>query len=397
MPDGSAPTAPAVVGPALSAAPTATTSPSSSTTKLTFASDAAFQRELRRRVDAYFVDNGIDKTADRAMWLKVAFWLVASAGLFAATILLPIPAIAAIALWTVCGFCLAVIEMNVGHDAIHGSLSKHKRVNALFSWTFDCLGASSATWRIAHNLVHHTYTNVPGVDTDVEPGPLLRFHTEAKRYPWHRAQAVYAWALYCLVSVLWVYQRDFALILQRHPRTGRRHPLSAWVALFVGKAMHIGIFLVVPLLFSAQSTTTTLLGYLGFHVAAGLTLSVVFQLAHVVEGVRSIRPVDDAHLPYGFMAHELMTTANFGTSPVLTFFTGGLDHQVEHHLFPSICHTHYAALSPIVAACAREHGLPYLHSGSFVAACVSHTRMLHRLGRGEDTNLLAPAVDGARA
>ena len=367
---------------------------SSTANKLTFPADTAFQRELRERVDGYFADNKLSKAADRKMWLKVAFWLVFSPAVFLSAFFAPVPAAASIALFTLGGFCLAFVEMNVGHDAIHGSLSASNKVNNLFAWTFDAMGASSTTWRVAHNLLHHTYTNVPGVDTDIEPGPLLRFNTEAKRYPWHRFQAIYAFPLYCLMSLLWIYQRDFAQMAAKHPRTGKHFPASEWVKLLIGKSMHVGFFLVLPLTLGAQTTAVVLLGYFALHFAAGFTLSIVFQLAHLVEGIRYITPVDgNEKLPRGWMEHEIVTTANFGSTKVCTFFTGGLDHQIEHHLFPNICHTHYPALSPIVAACAAEYGIPYVHSGSFVQACGSHIRMLGRLGRGEDTNALAPVID----
>jgi len=367
---------------------------SSTANKLTFPADTAFQRDLRDRVEAYFATTAKSKAADRAMWLKAAFWLVVSPVIVLTAFFAPVPAAVSIGLFTLGGFCLAFVEMNVGHDAIHGSLSTSKKVNNLFAWTFDAMGASSTTWRVAHNLLHHTYTNVPGVDTDIEPGPFLRFHTDAKHYPWHRFQFLYAFPLYCLMSILWVYQRDFAQMASRHPRTGKHYPASEWAKLFIGKAMHVGFFLVLPLTLGAQTTSVVLLGYLGFHMTAGFTLSIVFQLAHLVEGVRYIGPVaGQDKLPRGWMEHELLTTANFGSSKVCTFFTGGLDHQIEHHLFPNICHTHYPQLSPIVAACAAEHGIPYLHSGSFLQACASHVRMLGRLGRGEDTNAIAPVVE----
>lgn len=361
-------------------------------TQLKFPADNAFQRDLRDRVDAYFAENHVEKGANRAMWLKVAFWLVTSAAVFAAAGLAPVSAGVSIALWALGGFCLAFVEMNVGHDAIHGSLSSNKQVNQLFSLTFDAMGASSTTWKVAHNLLHHTYTNVPGVDADIEPGPFLRFNTGAKHYPWHRLQTVYVWALYCLVAVLWIYQRDFFMMAQRHPRTGKRASVGDWAGLFLGRAVHVVIFLVVPLTLGPQTTTTTLIGYACLLATAGFTLSIVFQLAHVVEGVRYISPDESARMPRGWMEHELLTTANFGTTPLATFLTGGLDHQIEHHLFPHICHIHYPALSPIVRACAADHGIPYLHSGTFLQAWGSHTRMLGRLGRNEDTNLVAPAV-----
>jgi linoleoyl-CoA desaturase len=361
--------------------------------KLTFPTDSAFQRDLRARVDAYFAQTGLSKTATPFMWVKTAFWLSLAFGAMFTAQYAPLPVPVALLFWLVAGFGFAGVGFNVSHDAIHGSTSTDKRVNDLFAWTFDAIGVASSTWRIAHNLLHHTYTNVPGTDTDIEPGPALRFQPLAKHYPWHRLQAVYAWFLYTLTSVLWVYQKDFVQASRPHPRTGERTGLRDWVKIFVGKSLHVALFLALPLAFSHQSMATTLVGYALLHGFAGFVLAVVFQLAHVVEGVRYI-PADEAgRFPRGWMEHELLTTANFGRSKLCTFITGGLDHQIEHHLFPLICHVHYPALSPIVQQCAKDHGLPYLHSGTFLQAVASHARMLNRLGQAADL----PTIEAAAA
>jgi linoleoyl-CoA desaturase len=352
--------------------------------KLTFPTDSAFQRDLRARVDAYFTENNLSKTATPFMWWKTVFWLGLAFGSLFTAQYAPLPVPVALFLWALSGAGFAGVGFNVSHDAIHGATSTDKGINELFSWTFDAIGAASSTWRIAHNLLHHTYTNVPVTDTDVEPGPALRFEPYAKHYPWQRAQAFYAWFLYMLTSALWVYHKDVEQALRPHPRTGQRTSLRDWAKIFVGKAMHVTMFIALPLKFSHHSTTTLLVGYAFFHIVAGFMLAVVFQLAHVVEGVRFIKADDNGRFPRGWMEHELLTTANFGSSKLCTFITGGLDHQVEHHLFPLICHVHYPALSPIVAQCAQDHGLPYLHSGTFLQAVASHARMLHRLGQPGD-------------
>lgn len=378
MPDGSAPSAP-------------TTTPT--VARLRFPADSAFQKDLRSRVDAYFTDKGISKGANGAMWAKTVFWLTLAFGSLLTAGLAPLPVPVAILLWCVAGFGFAGVGMNVSHDAIHGSTSTSKGINGFFSWTFDSIGVSSATWRIAHNLLHHTYTNVPGVDTDIDPGPWMRFQPGLKILPWHRFQKYYAWFLYPLTSLLWVYQKDFFQMSVPHPRTGEKYPASEWVKLFIGKGIHVGVFLVLPLTMGPQPTIVTVVGYLLLHSIGGFTLAVVFQLAHVIEGVRY--PTVDAAsgmLPRGWMEHELLTTANFGTTRLCTFITGGLDHQVEHHLFPNICHIHYRDIAPIVKQCAHDHGLPYLHSGTFVQALGSHARMLDHLGHGRDTLAVAAPV-----
>ena len=74
------------------------------------------------------------------------------------------------------------------------------------------------------------------------------------------------------------------------------------------------------------------------------------------------------------------TTVDFAPrSRLLAWYLGGLNFQVEHHLFSRVCHIHYPALAPIVKQTAREHGLPYHHNGTFLQAVGSHARTLYRL------------------
>ena len=360
--------------------------------KLTFPPDAAFQRDLRTRVDAYFADHQLERGATGFMWMKSAFWLALAYGSLLTAGLAPIPAPAAIALYLLAGFGMAAVGFNVAHDGTHGATSSDKRVNTLASYAFDAMGVNSTNWRVAHNLLHHTYTNVPGTDTDLEPGAALRFQPYAKRYPWHRLQQFYCWTLYTLTALIWVYKKDLLQALRPHPKTGARTTAKAWGQIVVGKALHGTVFLGLPLAFGPQHAAVAVGGYVGLMMVGGFTLAIVFQLAHVIEGVRFPRPDDSGRLEHSFFEHEMLTTANFGKSKLCTFITGGLDHQIEHHLFPTICHIHYPALSPIVAACARDHGLPYLHSGSFFDALASHARIMARLGRGEDVeSIAAPA------
>jgi linoleoyl-CoA desaturase len=356
----------------------------SSRLKLTFPPDVAFQRDLKTRVDAYFAAAGLDRGATPGMWAKSAFWLLLAYGCLFAAGLAPVSAPVAIALYLVAGFGMACVGFNVAHDGTHGATASDKRVNTLASWSFDAMGVNSTNWRVAHNLLHHTYTNVPGTDTDLEPGAALRFQPFAKLYPWHRLQIVYSWALYCLTALIWVYKKDVLQALRPHPRTGARTTAKEWAQIFIGKALHGLVFLALPLAYGPQSAGVAVGGYLGLMMVGGFTLAIVFQLAHVVEGVRFPQPDDKGRLAASFFEHEMLTTANFGKSKLCTFITGGLDHQIEHHLFPTICHIHYPQISPIVAACARDHGLPYMHSGSFLQALASHARMMNRLGHGRE-------------
>ncbi len=349
-----------------------------STTRVRFTGGSPFLADVRQRVDAHFERSGLATTADGAMRRKTVVWLGLAVSLFvvAAGALVPFPF--SLLVWSALGFVLAGIGFNIGHDAIHGSYSKTPWVNRVLARTFDVMGASADTWEVSHNQVHHSFTNIKGLDADLEPGPFMRFYPQATPPAFvHRFQHLYAWLLYGLTGVVWVFKKDFAQL--------RSQERSRKVALKViaGKLAHFGIFLGVPLLLGAP-LWVALVSYVVMLATAGVTLAVVFQLAHVVEGVSFPEAPADGVMDTPWAENEMHTTANFGRTALTTFITGGLDHQIEHHLFPRICHIHYPAIAPIVEACARDHGLPYTHSGSFLQALSSHARLLKRLGAGED-------------
>lgn len=365
--------------------------------KLSFSkSGAAFRAELLRRVDAYFATTGKSRNATGAMRLKSAFWLV---GLLTQVLLVsfvPMPTWLSVLLALGVGFFVAGIGFNVGHDAIHGSYSANKTVNALLGRSFELLGASAIMWGWAHNIVHHTYTNVPGVDHDLEPGPFLRLYRKDKPSCAHRLQHVYAWPLYCFTSLVWVFKKDFAQLLEVNPHTGQKGGAREWADVLLGKAFHWSVFLGLPLLGGLHAWWQVLVGYVLALAVSGFTAAIVFQLAHVVEGPQFPTPSHAGELEDDFFVHQLKTTSNFAArNPLATFIVGGLNHQVEHHLFPRICHIHYPALSNIVKATAQEFGVPYYEQPTFLAAVASHARTLRDIGRAApepDTEALpAPA------
>jgi linoleoyl-CoA desaturase len=345
------------------------------------ADDRALQDALRTRVDAYFAERGLKKTANAAMVAKTVFWLGATAALFFVVVSGALPALLAWPLAALLGVAMAAVGFNVGHDAIHGAWSDKPWVNRLLGHTFDLLGASSLTWAEAHNFVHHTYTNVPGVDHDLDPGPFMIFDPRKKPSAVHRYQHIYAFPLYLMTFVVWVFKKDFVQVASPDPRTGKRHAPSAVAGVVLWKLAHFALFLGLPLVVSGYAPWAVVVGYATVVACAGLTLAVVFQLAHVVEGTSFPVPDGSLRLPDAWMRHQLTTTANFAPdSRFWNFFTGGLNHQIEHHLFYKICHIHYPALAPIVADVARKHGAPYHVQPTFRAALASHVRTMKRLG-----------------
>jgi linoleoyl-CoA desaturase len=295
-----------------------------------------------------------------------------------------LPGPLALALCLVMGLAMAGIGFGIAHDANHGAYSANPRVNAGLGLVFDLLGANGYMWRITHNVIHHTYTNIHGVDEDLEVSPLLRLSPHSPHRWFHRFQHLYAPFAYSMSTLNWVYWKDFDYFRRRRlgPYQDRRHP-RGHVALLVGaKLLYYGWSVVLPLLVLDFSWWQILIGYLIVHLSGGLVLGVVFQLAHVVEQASQPLPDDLGRMPNGWLVHEMVTTANFSTrNRLLTWYVGGLNHQVEHHLFPRTCSVHYPRISGIVREVASKHGVPYHSNPTLWSAIRSHWRMLRQLGR----------------
>ena len=349
-----------------------------------------FHKALKKKVDAYFAETGKSRHADARFWTKAAFWCGTPTVLYFLFVAVPLP------LWAdwLCvlgvGFCFAGIGFNVSHDGVHGATSSSKVVNRLVGWSFQVIGISTANWDHQHNQLHHTYTNIAGLDMDIDPGPLLRFHAHATHYPWHRLQHIYGWFLYSFTSAMWVVFADFMSLTMKHPRSGRHPGLGTWWSVFGAKVSHLTIMLVLPLLFTPYSWWLIGIMYMTAHMVCGFTIALVFQLAHLVEGPITYAVQDSPRIDDEWAAHQLRTCADFGRGRWLTqFMCGGLNYQTEHHLFPKICHVHYPELSPIVEETAREFGLPFFEHETAWAATKSHYRVLKAMGNPVPTTMPA--------
>ena len=357
-------------------------------------SDTHLQNALRTRVDAYFDERGLSRHADARMVRKTVFFLALMTALWAVLAWGVLPALVAAPVCVVLGIVLAAVGFNVGHDAIHGAWSSKPWVNRLLSHSFDLAGASSWTWSTAHNFVHHTYTNIPEVDHDLEPGPFMLFYARAKPAWIYRFQHLYSFPLYAFTTIIWVYKKDFIQAFSPDPRTGKRAPAKDIIAMVLWKVLHVALFIAVPALVGAYTAWQIALGYFLVHAGLGVTLAVVFQMAHCVEATAFPRPDANRKINMSWAEHQLRTTADFApNSWFADFFCGGLNRQVEHHLFAKICHTHYPALSKIVQEVAAEHGVPYHEYPTFAAAFASHVRAMYRFGRPQVETSVTSSLD----
>lgn len=351
------------------------------TKRLKFRQGSTFYKTLKIRVDNYFADSGRHRHANGAMWLKAVLFLAGFAILYLLIMSGFFQPAAMLGLAVLLGIFSAFVGFNVCHDAIHGSFSSNKKVNAAFSMVFNLLGASPYIWNITHNGVHHTFTNIPGHDEDLVIAPgLIRIEEADKKHKIQRFQHWYAFPLYSLASLSWAFRKDFLKMFQ--PSIGQvsvKHPVKEYINLFGSKAVYYLLFIALPIIVLPVAWWQVLIGFLVMHLAQGFTMGMVFQLAHVVEDTDFPEASATGTMEESWAEHQMHTTANFSSDcPVAAFFLGGLNRQIEHHLFPKICHIHYAAIGKIVKQTAQEHGLPYIESKSFFSAVASHYKVLKR-------------------
>lgn len=352
-------------------------------TLVKFARSDGFMQALRERVDGYFASTNQSKRDHPRMYVKTAViltWLVASyVGLVFWASSWP----AALALSVSLGIAMAAVGFNIQHDGGHGAYSRHPWVNGAMAFTLDVLGGSSFIWKRTHNVIHHSYTNVTGVDGDIDLGFMGRLSPHQPRYAFHRIQHLYLWFLYGFITFKWQFRDDYqALLTGRVGESKISRPKGAELALLIlGKVLFMALAFALPLYLHAWYNVA--LCFFAASFAQGVLLSVVFQLAHCVE--HADFPMPDAatnRIENAWAVHQVETTVDFARDSWLaTYFTGGLNFQIEHHLFPQICHIHYPEISKIVEATSAEFGVHYTAHPTAFSAIRSHYRWLKQMGQ----------------
>ena len=287
-------------------------------------------------------------------------------------------------LYLICAFGKAGIGMGVMHDAIHGSYSKRKYVNKALGYTINLIGANATLWRIQHNVLHHTFTNVHEADEDLNAPGFLRFSPNKKRYRIHRFQHLYAWFAYGISTFTWVTFKDFINLNRYHKLNllGPKRKVKYELPKLIGwKLVYFSYMLIIPILVLPVSPWFVLLAFLSMHFVTGVLITSIFQVAHIMPDTAFPKPDQEGFLESDWYRHQLETTSNFApASRFFSWFIGGLNYQVEHHLLPHICHVHYRKISKLVADTAAEYNIPYHSKKTFIAALSDHYRMLRRLG-----------------
>jgi len=345
---------------------------------------------LKERVDQYFIDNKISQHANFTMVFKT---IVMLSLYFVPYILIMTQGYSLLVMWLmslIMGLGLAGIGMSVMHDANHGAYSSNQFINKMVAMALTVVGGDNKNWITQHNILHHTYTNIYGHDRDIDDKVVMRFAPAGKYWKVQRLQVVYVFFFYAIMSLYWTTAKDFVqyfeFIKKGHNREGGVAKTKTLLNIIFWKLVYYTYMFVLPIMFLHLSFGQVFLGFLSLHVVAGLILSIVFQLAHVVED--TVFPMPDAkgNIENEWAIHQLQTTADFAKDNwLITYYVGGLNYQAIHHLFPRVCHVHYPKIAPIVEQTAKEFGVTYLYNESFWKAFASHMKVLSRLGKNDLT------------
>lgn len=346
---------------------------------------------LKKRVDDYFKQNNVSRHANRTMIIKTAALLAAYILPFVFLLIFQPSLWVGLPLWILMGLGISGIGMSIMHDANHGAYSDRSLVNQWLGCSIYLAGAGVLNWKLQHNILHHTYTNIVPMDEDIRDRGIVKLspHTESKKV--HRFQWVYAFFFYGLLTLYWVLLKDFIQFVS-YIRSGvnkqtKKENVLTFLNLLLVKAAYLIILLVLPVVVFSIPFSEILIGFLLMHFTAGLVLTIIFQLAHTVEG--TTHPVADKTgiIARDWAIHQLETTVNFSPrNRWLSWYVGGLNFQIEHHLFPKICHVHYPKIAPIVKQTAQEFGLTYRENPTFWSALRSHIAALKRFGGISDLN-----------
>jgi linoleoyl-CoA desaturase len=347
---------------------------------------AKFFRTLNKRVNDYFKENNISKkTGNWKLHVKTIVMFAIFLTPYFIMIAMDMPWWAYMLLNVVIGIGMAGVGMNVMHDGNHGAYSSKSWLNKIMGSSIYILSGNVYNWQVQHNVLHHTYTNIMGHDEDLDAGRIIRFSKKSPWYSFHRFQHYYSVFLYGLLTFNWAITTDFQQ-MYRYMKRGLSYgkfpnPVLNWSLLAITKLIYFSMWIVVPLIVGV-AWWKVILGFLVMHYTAGLILSVVFQLAHVVEETVNPEANEEGMMENTWAIHQLFTTANFAPKNwLINYFTGGLNHQIEHHIFPNISHVHYTKIAKIVKETAQEFNLPYNEFKTTRAAIYAHFKHLKDLGR----------------
>eukprot|EP00416_Gambierdiscus_australes_P021827 CAMPEP_0171056412 /NCGR_PEP_ID=MMETSP0766_2-20121228/924_1 /TAXON_ID=439317 /ORGANISM="Gambierdiscus australes, Strain CAWD 149" /LENGTH=486 /DNA_ID=CAMNT_0011511309 /DNA_START=71 /DNA_END=1531 /DNA_ORIENTATION=- len=251
------------------------------------------------------------------------------------------------------GVSLLLLIFNVSHGACHGELIARypKWFSRISQMMHIFLGSSSGDWMAWHNMSHHQHTNTcDDVDTN-RSFPVFRLHDHSPHRWYFCYQHIYVWLIYPFSHV--------ATFLMRDKSSGLLYVvacnmLSWW--------------------FSRQSCC---LGLLIESLVFGLGFVMINHVTHTNDKTEYTHNTDAT---VGWGEHQIRSSSDWGAR-LAGFFLGGINYQIEHHLFQSVHHMHYPALAKIVREAAHRRNVPYVAFPTYTSALHSHYQLLFRMGQ----------------
>ncbi|MFN6945874.1 MAG: fatty acid desaturase family protein [Cytophagaceae bacterium] len=341
-----------------------------------------FFTSLKGKVNQYFFDNQFHTSGNKRLYFKSSIQTGSAIALYIMLVFFTPGIFLSLILCAVLGVNLAVLGFNIMHEGGHQTFSKYSWLNTVGAYFLNVLGGNIFFWKIKHNINHHTYTNIEGMDSDIDIKPFMRVHEKQSRLWIHKFQHIYCVILYGISYLVWIFWDDFQKYFTGDIATGqhRRMEIKEHLIFWVTKVLYIIVYLVVPIFLLGFAKA--LIGFAVISFVCGLSIGLVFQLAHVVEGTSFPEPsIDLNRIEQEWAIHQINTTANFSTNnKIVSWLLGGLNFQVEHHLFPRISHIHYPAINRLVKETCEEFKIKYLEYPSVYSAVHSHFSHIKRIG-----------------
>lgn len=347
-----------------------------------------FDRELKDRVSKYLDNLGTDHYRTRSQFI-LFYLLLSLISIYSSFFYFDYAFWQTVIVLLVLGVHLIMAGTSILHELTHQDIFKNNILNKAILAVFDCLLCfSTIQYKLRHLKVHHSLTNVGEFDYDLDTNGVVRLSPSFARRPIHRYQKIYAFLLYPIgiVHIAWIedFKRFFtsSVGVQKHEAWKK----ADWIWLFVSKGIHFILFLYLPAKHFGWSSV--LASYFFVFFICGLGISLIFQVSHVNSKIMYFdkTPQDGVlDLPFSWYSHQLRTTANYGTKSFITLlFTGGVNFQVEHHMFPNLSYWHLPAINKIVKELSVKHNHPYFEFSTWFRAVQDHYFTLDKLG-GDDS------------
>lgn len=344
--------------------------------------DDPFYQELKQQVSAYLRTQPSGRYGNGIMLLKAVLFLSMYWGAYFFILFGSLSTGALLVLYASLGISGLFIAFNLSHDAAHGSLVSSPKLNKhIYYLTFNPLGTDAYLWGMRHNLSHHSFPNVDGVDADIDNNFLVRLSPNRPLLPHHRWQYLYAPVLYLFFTLHWVFIKDWHYLFRKDLANLRdiHHPAGEVLG-FLGAKLFYFFYLIALPIWMGIAWETVVLGFLLFHGVMSYFFLFTNIMNHHSEEAEFPKRDANGFLPGSWAQHQMATCLDFHpTSKVWNFFFGGFNAHSAHHLFPTVCHIHYPVISKMVIELTKKYGIAYKQS-TWWPSLRSHFRNMKKLG-----------------